>query len=347
MIRANPGVKTNELYSRIEEMGAAIKLGTPEKAIAKLLAEKYTKKHEAIENFWSQFDKSADRNAAMFKELFGREPFGRVEISKGPMTLYIRCGNPKDYAMLYQQTFIGRREATPEEVRKANLSGGGSLPSSLVPDLRGLLNIENAQEVLSPEKIEVIKQHEEQHAFYRLLTASALEFSPKLFESIVMSEYPRKAMEQFREMLKAEMLALRVEAEDQARDEILATMKEPYADDQALFANLIMLEEDNGIYDYLAKTRDNDIPNLVEHWRKTGLLKNVPAVNRVVHEVSRQILSRDYYDVLSRGIASFKALTDKIHFSKEKAAALLEREPLAKWPRVVKRIYAEKKRKSE
>ncbi|TSC83212.1 MAG: Uncharacterized protein G01um101419_122 [Parcubacteria group bacterium Gr01-1014_19] len=347
MIRENPDIKTDELYPRIEEMGKEIKLGTLEKGIAKLLAEKYTKKHEAIETFWNRFSKSPNRDSDMFKDLFGREPLGRIEILKGPMTLYIKCGNPKDYAMLHQQTFLIQREATPEEIGKSNLSGGASLPTSPLPDLTGLINIENVQEMPDPEKSKSTMLHEEQHAFYRLLTSSALEFLPALIESGVTSNDPGEATKQFQEMLKVDLRALRVEAEDKARDEILATMKEPNANERKLFTNLTEMEADDGIYDYLVKARETDIPNLVKHWKKAGLLKNVPDVDATVHESIRQFFFREYYDVLSKGIASFKALTDKLHFSKEKTVAFLEREPLAKWPKVVKRIYAEKKKKSE
>ena len=347
MIRENPDLSTAELYPRIEEMGSQIKLGTPEKGIAKLLAEKYTKKHEAIETFWHRFDKAPERDAAMFKDLFGREPIGRIEILKGPMNFYIKCGNPKDYAMLYQQTFLGFREATPEEVKKANLSGGANLSTSVIPDLTGLLNIENVQMMPDPEKSTATMLHEEQHAFYRLLTSSAFEFLPVLIETGVTSKDPKEAAEQFKEMIEKDLLALRLESEEKAKDEILATMKEPNADDRRLFANLIELEADDGIYDYLVTARETEIPNLVKHWKKTGLLKNVPDIAGIVNKEIVQIFFRDYYDVLSRGIASFKALTDKLNFSKEKTVALLEREPLAKWPKVVKRIHAEKKKKSE
>ncbi len=347
MIRENPDIKTDELYPRIAEMSREIKLGIVEKGIAKLLAEKYTKKHEAIENFWHRFDKSPNRDSDMFKDLFRREPLGRIEVLKGPMTLYIKCGNPKDYAMLHQQTFINSREATSEEVRKANLSGGANLPTSPLPDLAGLINIENVQEMPDQEKSKSTMLHEEQHAFYRLLTSSALEFLPALIESGVTAEEPEEATKQFQEMLKVDLRTLKIEAEDRARDEILATMKEPDADDRRLFANLIELEANDGIYDYLVDARENQIPNLVKHWKKTGLLKNVPNIDETVHELIRQVFFREYYDVLSKGIASFKALTEKLSFSKEKTVALLEREPLAKWPKVVKRIHAEKKKKSE
>lgn len=103
---------------------------------------KYIERHAMVEKYRERYPD----DTKLFEECFGREPIGRIEIIKGPMTLHFRCFNKEDYiaAYWYQHTLGVQNTISEEQVRFAGLSGGAALHRVRFLELTDAVTIENA-----------------------------------------------------------------------------------------------------------------------------------------------------------------------------------------------------------
>jgi len=310
-IRENPDIIWKELYGKALDLLIKYGADTEENTLKteKVLA-RYWWRHKHIKEAREQFP---DENL-LFEAVFGQLPRGKIEIMEGPITLYFRCHNLKDYALISKQTFLKNRGPSFSERKSAKAEGGVSISTSLVPDLQGTIIAERARSKFNDNQ-KKIYTHEEQHAIKRLFNERPVREMTSYKTGGSLVEWLRGG----RELL----------AELSVKDEILAYMKEGRWDANDVFNILTKSGKKGGLYDYLTKEK-SEIMAIHSKGKsrdeKKELIKTV-----------KQIFETEYYKLIKDGIRSFQDLTDN-GYTKEQTIALLNVEPLSKWSKVVKRL---------
>lgn len=317
-IRENPDITKNEFEERLEMYSEELKLAPWQQNVARYTFNSYAKKHAVVEKARKEYPDDAE----LFKAVFGSSPKGRTEVMKGPMTLYFRCYDPDDYALIHSQAFIARQKPSRADEAAAQTTVGCSIISSLMPELEGAVIAENTSINLTERQREGLYRHEEQHAIKRLFVEVA--YTTITLDAINKAENKEDA----RRLLEDYFRELRKTAEARIKDEILAYMKTG-ADPVETFFTLTLFQKAGGHYDYLAPLREIGVPAL----RVNNL--NLYEIN----ETARKVLVKEYYKLVNNGIGVFQKLVTQLGYSPEKAVALLIREPLGKWPAAVRRIY--------
>lgn len=245
-IRANPDIGPQELNSIIEEMGERFGLTEEQKLITRTILARYRLKHEAVKKAAEGIPDPSD----LFKAVFGQAPKGKVEVVQGPMTVYFRCYDLRDYALIRSQAFAEKRVLTERDLAAAEVSRGAHIRKSLIPELEGTIIAENAAKVPENEKPQTLI-HEEQHAINHL-------FKEERDRTILLNEKPAQTRSEAKNLAERYLREQREWAESRAKDEILAyfsTGEEPRR-------ILLRLKPGEGRYDYFREIREREIPFL-------------------------------------------------------------------------------------
>lgn len=140
-VESTPDATTEILLSRVQALAPEYKFTRDQIALFKYAIEKYQEKHEAVEKYRAMYP--SDTN--LFEACFGKKPKGKIEIIKGPMTLYFRCFDRDDYAFV--NSFYKHRgdetKIEPEDVARSNDSAGVALSSVKIEELSGIVTAEN------------------------------------------------------------------------------------------------------------------------------------------------------------------------------------------------------------
>ncbi|KKS13880.1 MAG: hypothetical protein UU70_C0005G0002 [Candidatus Yanofskybacteria bacterium GW2011_GWA1_41_6] len=309
VIRDNPDISWSELYKKALDLLIKYGADTQENKVKHILG-KYYWRHRAIKE---ARDKFPDKNK-LFEEIFGRPPRGKIEVVEGPVTLYFRCHNIKDYALISQQTFLDYRDPSFSERRVARAEEGISISTSLIPNLQGTIIAERAKGEFKDNQ-KKIYVHEEQHTIKRL-------FDERPVRELKPYKTGASLAEQFR-MRRERIAELRV------KDEILAFMKDGQWNPKDIFNFLTMPGKNGGLYDYLGE----EIKKIIAIYSRSKDKKEV----KEIAETAKQIFIDDYRELIRNGIKAFQDLIDN-GYSTEQTIALLNAEPLAKWSKIVKRL---------
>lgn len=318
-IRENPDLPWAEGKEVIEEMARVHKMTEAQKDYAKRIFGNYRSRHQKIKEVRKKY--SDDKE--LYKAAFGKEPEGKVEIIEGPMTLYFRCYDTKDYALIYRLVFLLNRELTEEDIEAANLSGGASVPYSLIPELEGAVIVENSQKT-PVTHIFGTYSHEEQHVINKFFQEEETRAS--------LGRFKFKDPERARLLFTRYFRLLREPAEDRAKDEILAYLKNGTSV-ESILRKLTKAEKEGGIYDYLKIIKERSVEEVLSHFQKK------PEYLQIGQIAASEVLEKEYVDLLKQGLEAFGKLTKEIGYSTDRAMALLITEPLIKWPKVVRRLH--------
>ncbi|MEK7494368.1 MAG: hypothetical protein AAB615_00680, partial [Patescibacteria group bacterium] len=271
----------------------------------------------------------------LYESLFERKPKGKIEVVEGPITLYFRCDNPDDYALIFTQSFVNGREARKEEMEMAGRSGGVSIGSAPIINLQGCITAENTSRIrkngLSKEGLqeyqEEIRAHEEQHAIRRL-------FEKQLGDRMQWIRLRDSEPGESRDLaLKAYLRARRgMIADERAADEILAYSTQQTPTDT--FATLTRKKEKGGLYDYLAEEKEKVLGELLRMFGEE--------IRPLALKEIQEIYEDDYKNLLRDAIDMVKYFQGK-GYAPDEVIALFIREPLSRWRKVAKRIYTERK----
>jgi hypothetical protein len=361
-IRANPDMTSEEFERVFDERTEKLHITKDQRKSGIELFRKFQSKHLAVENARAEFPD----DAKLFEKMFGTTPKGAIEVIKGPMTLYVRCHNKEDYALVYsgacQKTDM---QVTAEDASAASATGAVAGIAVLIPELRGVVTAENAKGSPFDEKTRVLYDHEEQHAInaiaqrgvskeidyganaLRLLTVTdALSEVSKKLDSAVGVE--RMGLEKEAGLLKEEIENLNVrrlrsvrgrDADKRAQDEILAYTRDG-RDLDAIFATLTKEKSDGGIYDYLS--------GLIASLKSpvtSGVVDLNPALASEMSadfEIQKKnVFETEYHKVIQSGLDAYKKLRDA-GYKEEAIRGIFHDEPLARWEKVVDRLVEPK-----
>ncbi|MBI4457359.1 hypothetical protein HY633_00140 [Candidatus Uhrbacteria bacterium] len=83
--------------------------------------EKIFDRRQAIDELMG----SSNKPGEIFRVCFGREPVGWIQVIPGPVTVYFRCGDLEDYALIHSGAYAeGRGTTSDEERENAKLTSG-------------------------------------------------------------------------------------------------------------------------------------------------------------------------------------------------------------------------------
>jgi hypothetical protein len=120
----------------------------------------FEKKHNTVESFRMKFLNDAD----LFEACFGVKPLGKVVFTARPMSLYVQCFDPLDYARgIFSQPSKNANsfyQPTSEEISFAKGSEGMSVSETRLPELTDILIFENSSKFLSNETVSLVEKTE-------------------------------------------------------------------------------------------------------------------------------------------------------------------------------------------
>ena|GEM_PF-1528494 len=337
-IRKNPDASFDELYEMATTAGEQVGMNEKQKEIAKKVISAYVAKHNKIKEVRAQYFDDKE----LFNALFGAQPVGEIEVIQGPMTLYFRCFDVRDYTLIRKPGLLDSSDITDEHIAEANTTGGTSIASSRIPGLEGTIIAENSSLPMynskSPEnnqkESDYTRIHEEQHAIKRLFREkkridelSNVETIEKLKEV--------KTREEALMGLKRFFQFHREFGEIGAKDEMLAYLKDGGLNRDQIISSLTKSEKDGGIYDYFSDKEE----------LKKFISENIAEEYKdLADEVMNQVFEVEYRKLLEKSIDAFRRL-EQNGYSKDKAIALLIHEPLSRWEKVVNRLLEETDKK--
>jgi len=140
-VESTPDATTEILLSRVKALAPEYRFTRDQISLFKYAIEQYQEKHTAVEKYRAMYPNDTN----LFEACFGKKPKGKIEIVKGPMTLFFRCFDRDDYAFV--NSFYKHRgdetKIVPEDIARANDSGGVAISSVKIEDLAGAVTAEN------------------------------------------------------------------------------------------------------------------------------------------------------------------------------------------------------------
>lgn len=349
-IRTWPDAPKEDLLGYFERVVVKKTLSPLQHNLIKTGLDVYQKRHKAVKDIRAEHPDDPE----LFAFLFGQTPQGKVEVMQGPVTLYFRCHNSKDYALIYNQAFQDNRNLDQIQIERAKRSAGVSIRYSPIPALKDSITAEYAKGFPFDERAKQIFVHEEQHAIMDLFLATFREYKTGLlntnykvprflsetstlstFVSPISLKLLQKDFAQANESERATILKrlLREErkrlGETKAKDEILAYTKEG-EDMQSVKRTLTKPEEKEGLYDYFNIEWRR---NLTDALTKILGRKFQPLIRQNIDE----IFIKEYENLIfeSTGIVKQFQLSG---YSNEQIVNLLIDKPLSQWGKFAKRF---------
>jgi len=324
-VQDNPDLTLREFHGKIKAYSNIYGFDSEYRLKAFILATEYAKRHRAVKTARELFPDDAE----LFRQLLGFAPEGEIEIHDGPMTFYIRCTNPHDYARIYYNSFVTGKEIGKEEIQHAGRSTGCLRYDCRIEALSGTIMAKNLKGSLQDNPIEhdgTTRKHEEQHAIYNLFrTRLAEEGALIQFELAEDWENQEKPLREYLKIRRA------TRADDWAKDEFLAYLRAG-DETQGVVQRLKVPKSKGGTYDYLVSDRERVVDAFVERYGED--------IRKMIEDAVQDIYTHDYHATLE---AAANALDDlrAAYYSPDEIVGLLTTEPLDKWPKVVSRLLHE------
>lgn len=298
--------------------------------------------HDEIETVYEHFPD----HSHLYEHVFARAPHGKIEVVKGPVSLYFRCFDLRDYAWIHSQSFFHKsKELTDEDLVAAERSGGCAIATAVPKNLEGSIIAENASS--KNDDWEDIMRHEEEHAIRRVikkewypekkvlkLTPHQIEYLEKIAE--IRQSLPNNGSDDIYLDGIPDNLALQhlntVFREANFRiyargaDEILAYFKDGMHTASETYLYLTTPERVGGIYDYFED----------EYWTIESISDD-PNFKKLVRQSCDKAKDK-YHTVLKGALEALRDLYGSGKFSRDEVIAMFDKEELVDWPKITKRI---------
>lgn len=324
VVSENPDISRQEFEEIFAEESKKLKLTKNQRTICREVFDNYQIEHRKVKKIRAEYPDDIE----LFKKLFHKEPKGEIEVFEEPTTLYFRCYNIEDFTLINTEAFLDNRLITEKELEAANFSAAVTFTTFLEPMLEVSVIAENARRV-PLERREEILIHEKQHAIKSLFRELAIR------SGIENGQYEFNTEEDIRLFSERLFRSWRENAEQHAKDEILAYMKS--GEDPNWTLNELTRTDEGHSYDYLRTVRERDVPNFMNQSKN-------PKFKEAIAQAAKTVFENEYKALIKRGIISYKVLVRRMGYFPDRAIALLMTEPLIKWPKVVRRLYAEQKK---
>lgn len=298
------------LQAMLEQKSKEYKLDSYQKAITEAVINNYSRKHKNIEKNRKIYPKDTD----FFKALFGHEPKGKIEIIESPIMVYVRCFDPDDFALIDAGAFNKNDKPNEREKAAARMGGGSGITiSCLIPGLSGVVAAENASNLKPDESVpREVFIHEEQHIIKLLFGEAKLR---------AIDSSPEADLGKFTPAFEDSLRELREDAERKAKDEILAYYKDGEPINEIVPA-LLKSKDQGGDYDFLKEE--------LEYYKN-------PEIGEAAKKIAKKVYETEYKKILDNSIEAISQLR-KMGYSRDRIVAILIKEPLSRWPKLVGRF---------
>jgi len=307
IVRENPDISADDLKFGFDSKTNKLGLLPEQVVVAHSCIDRYISLHAAVKRWSERFPDSKD----LFKNIYSREPKGKVEVRIGPMTIYFICYNIEDYTTIY----TGDKNVNNKDIQIARRSGGVSTDSCPAYTLEGAIIAENCSEHSRP--IKEILIHEEQHAIHRLfekpLTGARYDYD---FEREIDPEKRRLLFLQYFRYRREEI------GEHDVTDEILA-FKKGGRKNKEIIGFLMQKTEKGGLYGYFDKVK-KELAKLYAH---------IPDIDDMIHEV----FVVEYKKIVTAALTAFDNLRLYTDLDVDGEIAYFSMIPIRHWPKMVKR----------
>lgn len=324
----------------------------------------YEEKKSRIDDLVSRYPLDLD----LFEKVFGDKPRGRVEFSRGPVSLMFKCHDPGDYHFALHGTWpIDKGGDTHKSKSISHETGGACLTNySRIANLQGSILIMNTSKV-HPSDQDYVVDHELQHAHFQVLKQSifryfAHEYNANEIAALQQDSLSSTTGDEFKSKAERYFIAVRSQADLSVQDEILAYMKgkirqpdgskNPIMSDeemwgmisdeygltdseQTILGILTKKRDEGGLYDYTYRQRKalrDDIGEFFDGGDSDILIEKV--------------FIKGYKSLIARGILAYKQLFD-LGFEHEEIIGILSFHSLKNWPGIVRRIIKTRSRKGK
>jgi len=286
----------------LEEMGVI----TPEEAgkYRDVLDEAFRAQH-AVTSFYRDY--GAMPPEAVYKKLFGRLPYGKVDVIFGNISVEVACNDIRDFGYIIGG-YLGKNANEKEDEAAAKEIEGITTIPTLLPELSPYVTAIN-KAILTDTDFKAIRAariHEEKHVADLITEEGAGEkFShPTPKELFLMNEEERDDF--FRRRAKREIFAYLKEGRDIA----------------SIYTKLA--SKDGGAYDYYSGPIE--------------LIKLRMGGSNEEYATNRLEARRAAYEEDVRMACSVVSLLQKKGFSNERIIGMLQHAPLIKWKKEYMRI---------
>lgn len=244
-IEKNPDENDRELFARVAELAPTHHFSNDELREFWTAIVDYRIKHAVVERARA----SVPKDEELFEACFDRKPEGKVEVKKGPMSLYFHCYDDNDYVAAFNVPETGGdgKKLTSAMEARALATRGARIPKTKIEALDGIVAIgRTSTETYRWEHDERARVHEEQHIVNKLF----IPVATRMNEAKIIARIARTAenVDEGRRMLMQELARSARKTmgiDNEARDEILAHYKGGIAPEKIL-ENLTKLS----MYDY-------------------------------------------------------------------------------------------------
>lgn len=293
-----------------------------QESIIKKMINEFVGRRFAVDSFFK--DHNGDP-VAMYKDIYGIEPQGVVEVKRGQISISFICEDLIDYSRIYNSDYSGAHHELIEsgKIERANISGGiflNTTPESH-PELKNaIIGIKNGPEW----KQEFTIKHEEQHAINRIYSnnISSNEFS------IVNTELSLMEGDHIKDKTIKLCKSLLDKALDNVKDEIIAYKIEGLYGDEDIMEILLMDEQEGGMYDYMQRE--------LFLFKIESALEKENIDDDSILKSAQDILIKDYENFIKDGLEVFDLLK-KGGVSEEAIVSMLMPEKLSNWKKVARR----------
>lgn len=345
-VESTPGISEQELLNIVEKFASEYKFTSES---FEYPIGQYRKKHLAVEQYRKFYSEDAD----LFRACFGTKPEGKVEIIKGPMTLYFKCYNEEDYAFIYEfQKHNGNRNKFLFNDYLSGESGGIAIPTCLIDNLKGTIIAENVGFSTNSDKT---RTHENQHQFDKLFMPAEIRYKKLEMIEQILSNENSSTEELLRKLIRSYVKFERknMGIDTQARDEIIA-----YYKDGSNINDILYVLAYNELYNYKDmepfKKQIFSIPSRVKEkltediTEIISVVKDGEEVRRIsekdldVHEFEimthiKPIFEEEYQNDLRKWLGSINILQKK-GYSRDEIISLLYSEPVYAWFKLARRM---------
>lgn len=330
IVELNPMVARSDVEEVLQRVLDGKKISVAQSIKAKELFEEFWTAHTKVLEY---FEAEKGNSNKIYKDLFGVDPKGKVNVLLGPAVLFLQIEDLYDYTIAY----LGNDsdfKPTERDIYAANRTGGfAKRVVTLKPEMNEYVIVEKGVKHVKGS----VYGHELSHILVGLV------------------EQEIKERENYSGVFLAESVADLERAVDDGYARVISEIK-AYAASEIIAYQYSAISPDNlyktltapdGIYNYIEhpyfKEEINQITSSLLEDHYAGLPLDAANFNNLVERKKERIFITDYEVSVKRGIASFEAFFD-LGYSLNAIRSILSRVPLDKWPAMVSR-YAVKKGK--
>jgi hypothetical protein len=172
-VREFPDSGAKEMQESVKDLEDQYALNAEQRGKIERILRLYQKKHKAVAETLAKFkDEKGDLDGgALFEFVFGFKPDGRVKAVVGPMSLCFKPSDMNDYALLAGEKYPRNKKhkVDADDLEIAKGLSGIKLQTSLRPELKGTLMLENPIYFNENEIVNSTLVHEERHVFNSLI----------------------------------------------------------------------------------------------------------------------------------------------------------------------------------